>query len=1035
VIPGRQAAVNRRACGARAIVAPGAARSWTSTRLGGLLAAMPNPIEPLEKTVQANGRWLRQAMAPYFFAAMQDEPEALAILERGLGTLKTNQHLILADRPNALILAAPNTPGSLYRTITLGAGAQRAISYAMFAHSDRPMPGMDATLEIQRFEFDCKTDAWVKERLGRGVQVPRAIRDSVAMAMVGEYHDFDMKELDRLLELFWLCNPAYTRVSPPRRVAQTLRLLQLCVRAGGLHLDVEATRDGSNLTRVSFAVASPPHRGFLAQLLGVLNRLDLGVARAYVLDLSDGARPYALCTFYVYPRKGGRLQVGSPLHRQLEEELFTTQLLRKSSPEYRELVATGVLSGADAALVRAFVAFCHTNLAHAQPDRFDWEEVRNAFHANPQMALMLTRLFRTRFDPSGKGRAKAWTAQLAGAEKAVGEYNTGHRHLDDVRRDVFRCCLAFIKHTLKTNFFVLQKQAFAFRLDPAYLAELGPAFTSDLPAATPFRVTFFFTRYGFGYHIGFSDIARGGWRTVICRTDDDFLTNAATLFRENFVLAHTQHFKNKDIYEGGSKLVMLMDAAALEDAERDQETIRLQKLQRGVINAFLDIFVTVDGVARDPAVVDFYREDEPIELGPDENMHDGMIEEIAALSRQRGYLLGIGVMSSKRVGINHKEYAVTSTGVVTFAEIAMKELGIDVRRQPVSVKVTGGPNGDVAGNAMAIILRRWPKAQVRLILDGTAALVDGEGADRAELSRILLKQDLDAFDPRSLHPGGFMLFRSGTRTDGLRQLHRRVTRTARGLQEEWISIDDFSRAFGALPFSVEADLFIPGGGRPETIDNRNWAQYLLPDGRPSSRAIVEGANSFITPEARVQLQKKGVLLLRDASANKCGVISSSYEIIANLLLSEEEFLEHKQRYVKDVLAILVRRAADEAHLIMARRREQGLLSTEISDRISGEINGHYARLFKFFQARPELAREPLYRAAILSHLPALLREEPRFRRRVEKLPQKYRSAILAAEIGSSLVYRGNLDAEFEDMLRLHLERNFGTRSGGRGRAR
>jgi glutamate dehydrogenase len=256
-----------------------------------------------------------------------------------------------------------------------------------------------------------------------------------------------------------------------------------------------------------------------------------------------------------------------------------------------------------------------------------------------------------------------------------------------------------------------------------------------------------------------------------------------------------------------------------------------------------------------------------------------------------------------------------------------------------------------------------------------------------------------------------------------------VTRTARGLQEEWISIDDFSRAFGALPFTVEADLFIPGGGRPETIDGRNWEQFLLPDGRPSSRAIVEGANSYITPEARVQLQRKGVLLLRDASANKCGVISSSYEIIANLLLTEEEFLAHKQRYVKDVLAILVRRAADEANLIMARRREKTLLDTEISDRISGEINGHYARLFRFFQARPALAAEPLFRAAILSHLPAIFREVPRFRRRLDRLLPKYRSAILAAEIGSSMVYRGNPDAEFEDMLRLHMERNFSPRGG------
>ena len=986
----------------------------------------PSPVgtDNLELAIQGNARWLQEAMPPYFFSAMQDEPEALAILERNLGTLKNNQRLILADRPNALIVAVPNTPGSLYRTITVGGASNRPISYAMFAHSDRPIPGLKDSLEIQRFEFDCKTDAWVKERLSSGVNVPQEVRKVVVKTMRSDYPDFDMKDLDRLLGVFWVCNESYTRVSPPGRVALALRLLQKCEQSGGLYLDVAGLRDNSGLTRVSFAVASPPHRGFLAQLLEVLNRLDLGVARAYILDISNGDRPFGHCTFYVYPRKGGQIEVGSPLHRQLERELFNTQLLRRASPEYQDLVVTGVMSAEDAALVRAFVAFCHTNLGHAQPDRFNWEEVRNSFHANPQMAQTLTTLFRTRFDPALEGRDKIWPTRLAAAEKAVRQYNTGHRHLDEVRREVFRCCLVFIKHTLKTNFFVLHKQGFSFRLDPAYLAELGTAFTSDLPVAKPFRVTFFFTRYGFGYHIGFSDIARGGWRTVICRTDDDFLTNAATLFRENFVLAHTQHFKNKDIYEGGSKLVMLLNAAALEDAERDLETIRLHKLQRAVFNAFLDIYVTDQGVARDPAVVDYYREDELIELGPDENMHDGMIEEIAALSRRRGYLLGIGVMSSKKVGINHKEYAVTSTGVVTFAEIAMQELGIDVLRKRVSVKVTGGPNGDVAGNAMALILKRWPKAELRLILDGTAALVDPAGADRTELQRILLKEDLHAFNPNALHPGGFMLFRTGTKKEGLRQLHRKVTRTAQGMEEEWISIDDFSRAFGSLPFTVEADLFIPAGGRPETIDNSNWEQFLLSDGRPSSHAIVEGANSFITPDARVQLQKKGVLLLRDASANKCGVISSSYEIIANLLLTEKEFLKHKQEYVKDVLAILVRRASDEANLIMARRRDKKLLDTEISDQISNEINANYARLFKFFQANPQLAEEELFQQAILSHLPSILRTNPRFRKRVGLLIPKYRSAILAAEIGSSMVYRGNPEAEFEDMLRLHMERTF-----------
>jgi glutamate dehydrogenase len=795
-------------------------------------------------------------------------------------------------------------------------------------------------------------------------------------------------------------------------------------QGGGLHLDVEPMEQETE-SRILFAVANPPQKDFLLQVMEVFNRLGLAVNRAYCLTISSGVHPYFLGTFYVRRRSGGLLVKDSADFIRLQGELYNTQILNVTSHTYQEFVTNGIITGEDASLINAFIAFCHTNLAHNQPDRFGLEDVKSAFCSHPEIALQLTRLFRSRFDPAVGGATENYRSLLTETQQVVSAYNTGHRHLDEIRRAIFRCCLSFIRNTLKTNFFVVVKQALSFRIDPAYLAELGQDFTGDLPQGSPFRVTFFFSSFGFGYHIGFSDIARGGWRTVIARSNDDFVTNSNTIFRENFVLAFTQHLKNKDIYEGGSKMVLILNAVDLKIQERDQETWRLYKLQYGVINAFLDIFVTENGVAKNAAVIDYYREDEPIELGPDENMHDNMIETIAHLSARRGYILGNGIMSSKRVGINHKEYGVTSLGVVTFAEITMSELDIDMRRDSFSVKLTGGPNGDVAGNAMRILLDRCPQVQIRLILDGTAALCDMAGADRKELGRILLNKDLDAFDPKRLHPGGFMLFRTGSRKEGFRELYRKVTRTDKSLQEEWISVDEFSREFGELPFSVPADLFIPGGGRPETIDTYNWERFLLPDGTPSSKVIVEGANSFITPDARIQLQKKGVIIMRDASANKCGVISSSYEIIANLLLTDEEFLANKEEYVADVLQILEKRAADEARLILRRHREQpALFCTEISNSISTEINTHYARLFSFFQKRPEICLQPLFKRAIMSHLPKFLSGTSRYRQKIGTLPQKYLFAILAAEIGSAMVYRGDQEADFEEFVKVFLNRNF-----------
>jgi len=970
-----------------------------------------------------NSRWLREQMDPYFFVAMNDEPEALSLLERELGSLRYNRRLVLADRDKSLVLALPNISGSLYDT--LRRIPEREISYGLIAHSEQPLPGTDRTLEIQRFEFDRKSNEEILQ--GRDVALPAAIRGKIAAALRQEYPDFDMQDLDRLLRIIWLNNENYVRVAWPVRVAQVLNLLQKGNRGGGLHLAVEEI-EGGRESRIHFAVANPPQKDFLLQVMEVFNRLDLGVHRADCLTVSNGVHPYFLGTFYVRRRDGKVLNSGSALFGRLQDELCNTQILATNSDTYRNLVTKGVLTGKEASLINAFIAFCHSNLAHNQPDRFDLGDVRSAFLSHPEIALQLAELFCLRFDPAATERAQGFQAALAATQKTVAGYNTGHRHLDEVRRAIFRCCLIFITHTLKTNFFVLEKQALAFRLDPSYLKELGEEFIADLPQAVPFRVTFFFSRFGFGYHIGFSDIARGGWRTVIARNTDDLITGANTIFRENFVLAHTQHLKNKDIYEGGSKLVLILDATDLQrSGERELENLRLYKLQHSVTNAFLDIFVTENGVAKLPSVVDYYREDEPIELGPDENMHDSMIENIARISDKRGYILGIGIMSSKEVGINHKEYGVTSAGVVRFAEITMQELGVDMNGAGFSVKFTGGPNGDVAGNALRIMLARYPKMQVRLILDGTAALFDLEGARPEELSRILLKEDLDGFSPQALHPGGFMLFRSGSRTEGLRTVYRKVTMGEAGLVEEWISIDEFSRQFGDLIFDTPADLFIPAGGRPETIDINNWERFFLADGTPSARAIIEGANSFITPEARTRMQKRGVIIMRDASANKCGVISSSYEIIANLLLTEGEFLQHKQRYVGDVLAILEQRSGDEARLILRRHRENpGLLCTEISDAVSNEINGHYARLFGFFQGQPELCLQALFRRVILSHLPGMIREEPRYRRRIARLPQKYLFAILAAELGSSMVYKGNREAEFVDTLKLHIARNFPT---------
>lgn len=113
-----------------------------------------------------------------------------------------------------------------------------------------------------------------------------------------------------------------------------------------------------------------------------------------------------------------------------------------------------------------------------------------------------------------------------------------------------------------------------------------------------------------------------------------------------------------------------------------------------------------------------------------------------------------------------------------------------------------------------------------------------------------------------------------------------------------------------------ADAFVPAGGRPSTIDMSNYKNFLLPDGSPSSKLIVEGANLFITGEARKALyDEAGVAIIKDSSANKCGVITSSFEICSAMLLSDDEFYENKTQIVAEILEKLRGLARLEADLL------------------------------------------------------------------------------------------------------------------------
>ncbi len=502
----------------------------------------------------------------------------------------------------------------------------------------------------------------------------------------------------------------------------------------------------------------------------------------------------------------------------------------------------------------------------------------------------------------------------------------------------------------------------------------GNMFENSIRGETPFAVFYVFGCGFDGFHVRFRDVARGGMRLVPTRNQEHYLFESSRVFDEAWRLASAQQLKNKDIAEGGAKAVVVIKP------ETDS-----QKAGRDFVDGLLDLIIDPRATsARDQPEPD----NEYLYLGPDENVSNELINWIVERSSDRKYEFPSTIMSSKPVsGINHKKYGVTSEGVVIFLRHALIESGIDPDRQPFTIKLTGGPDGDVGGNAIRILIRDYAN-QVKFvgISDGTGSAIDEQGLDHVELIR-LVENGLGIvhFAPNQLSSRGSVMG-----LDNEQQIARR----------------------NQLHNEVLADVFLPAGGRPSTLNETNWRDFLDPQGNPSSRIVVEGANLFLTEQARTKLSEAGVVIVKDSSANKCGVICSSLEIIAGMLLSEDQFIRIKPTYITEVLELLRELARTEAiSLFNEQLRRPDLTLPEISVLISRQIIRVADVIHDSFSDWSP-AEQRLADRFIDCFLPSSLAQQ--FDGTLsDRIPANYRKHLIGAILSSRIVYREGIPNLFE----------------------
>ncbi len=797
-------------------------------------------------------------------------------------------------------------------------------------------------------------------------------------------------------------------------------------------IEVDVEKAESKEIRLTMAMANCPQKGFYHWIIECLARRGFHVNRAYLRDFSwqeddnDFQRmPVAMHTLYLKADSPAQVLKSKRLRETLEEIRILNWIPMDDLLHYELVEQHGWLLP-QANLIRAAGEFVHTQLSFIDRNAYNNHDVFRFMALYEPLLKKLFEMFETKFHP---GPAKPETRgkkarRIAGQiTKRIDGMNTGMQEKDNLVKTIFRALLNFFNHIYKTNFYVENKTALSFRLDPAFMSffeGIATEYTAAFPEQRPFGVFYFYRENGIGFQVRFSEIARGGWRTVIPRTTghelermDSYAFAKDEIFREVYVLAHTQHMKNKDIYEGGSKMICLLQQA-------DGFAYRhLYESQRSICRAFLDLInYDAKGKLKQDKVIDYLDYQEIIEIGPDENMYDVMINWMCNYSKETGYILGRGLISgSPETGINHKEYGVTSLGVHQYLLKTLRELEIDPAKDPFSVKISGGPFGDVAGNELKLLLEKskgkylYPNLKVVAITDGPAACWDPEGLDRDELERMIAKENLDKFAADKLKgEGAFIIYSEPKMDKGIEKYLMRHVRNGK-LDEKYISRDEFMQMFQDNLMCHYADIFIPCGGRPSTINVSNWEKYF-PYDKAASRAIIEGANSFITPDARDLLQDRGVWIVKDASANKCGVITSSYEILSGLILGEDELKKRKKELVKEIMEILKDRAWKEADWLFFHFRKTGKRMTELTEQLSVEINAKTSEISDYLGKHPELIRSDI----ILKHLPKLFSKLDV--KLLERIPAQYRVAIVATELACRIVYNrtDNLGDEIASVL-------------------
>ncbi|RLN59394.1 hypothetical protein BBJ29_008502 [Phytophthora kernoviae] len=937
--------------------------------------------------------WFLENMPPSYFRAI-DEKDRLQHLNAITALVNAQQPEVMIRSPDHAIFShfrsGANFPGRLANVLeqlpqTVDGGSLARVKI---------FTALDDSLGLDIFRFG-QQEPFLGKTAGE-IEARDTIQKFCAEIQTGKYagntcypeagKHFEPEAVDAFLNH---SNTMYVQYSNPRRLAWQMELFERVRGTEGVAVQVEHNWENRNeenklashgipQTMLTIAASNVLPKSFMQKAATYLGLCKLNVVRAHLDVVKDpennnGGGHVAMIRILVQP---GEEALSSDFKFEWSKISGNLKLLKWIDDRPVRLTELHPELGISRAeLIYAYGNMLHGVLAKKDPFAYSLTRIMETLEHDQHLpfASRIADFFLNKFDP----QTNAMTAQEQDAivDELKKEIRSNVEAEDAI--SLLNSMADAVRGTLRTNKYVRDRYALSLRMDPKVMGY------GTVGKDTPFGVFFIYGRRFKGFHVRFRDISRGGLRMVYPSSTDAHALESARQYNEAYNLAFAQQLKNKDIPEGGSKAVVLCDPIVGPVGDVAPRDFIIRKSVKAFSDALLDLNTTDEAVKE--KIVDYYGQDELIYLGPDENIIPDDIVWMTNRAAYRGYPIPRAFISSKPdAGFNHKVYGVTSEGVAVFADVALRSQNIDPTKQPFTVKITGGTDGDVAGNVIKILHREYgTNVRVVGICDGTGVIEDPQGLDMQELLRLVDEElPLSSFDESKVSPS------TGVKHD--------------------INTQEGIRARNSMHNRVQSDLFIPAGGRPNTINENNWRDFIGADGKPSSGLVVEGANLFITPEARqLMFDNAGVVIVKDSSANKCGVVCSSYEIVSSMLLETDEFLAVKDELVLEVVDKLRALARVEAQLLFREyKKDPSSALPPASERISRAITRVHDAVLAHFDNVCEEDQQILF-TLIEEHLPPKLREVA-LDRVQENVPLAYLRSIVASSLASKIVYREGL---------------------------